>query len=50
MLRITSVEVTGPDGQDFAPGQDCVGASLDPKQTCELKVSFQPTARDRQLW
>jgi hypothetical protein len=44
VLRITSVVVTGSDTQDFIPSQDCVGASLDPSQTCDLKVSFQPTA------
>ena len=43
VLRITSVEVAGPDGQYFTPGQNCVGASLDPKQTCDLQVGFQPT-------
>ena len=44
MLRITSIVMTGTDTQDFIPSQDCVGASLDPSQTCDLKVSFQPTA------
>ena len=43
-LRITSVVMAGPDMQDFIPSQDCVGISLDPSQTCGLKVSFQPTA------
>jgi hypothetical protein len=44
VLRITSVVMTGSDTQDFIPSQDCVGASLDPSQTCDLKVTFQPTA------
>jgi hypothetical protein len=44
VLRITSVEVTGSGAQDFIPSQDCAGASLDPSQTCALKVGFQPTA------
>jgi hypothetical protein len=43
-LRITSVVMAGSDMQDFIPSQDCVGISLDPSQTCDLKVSFQPTA------
>jgi hypothetical protein len=43
VLRITSVEVIGPDHQDFAAGDDCVGASLDPGETCEMPVRFQPT-------
>jgi hypothetical protein len=44
VLRIRSIVMTGTDTQDFIPSQDCVGASLDPSQTCDLKVSFQPTA------
>jgi hypothetical protein len=44
VLRITGIEVTGQNGQDFTPSQDCVGASLDPSQTCDLQVRFQPTA------
>jgi len=36
--------MTGSDTGDFVPGQECVGASLDPSQTCDLKVTFQPTA------
>jgi hypothetical protein len=44
VLRITSVEVTGSDKQDFIPSQDCVGASLDLNKTCDLQVRFQPTA------
>ena len=44
MLRITSIVMTGSDTGDFIPSQDCVGASLDPSQTCDLKVTFQPTA------
>ena len=36
--------MAGSDMQDFIPSQDCVGISLDPSQTCDLKVSFQPTA------
>jgi hypothetical protein len=44
VLRITSVAMAGSDMQDFIPSQDCVGISLDPSQTCDLKVSFQPTA------
>jgi hypothetical protein len=43
-LRITSVVMAGSDMQDFIPSQDCVGISLDLSQTCDLKVSFQPTA------
>jgi hypothetical protein len=43
-LRITSVVIAGSDMQDFIPSHDCVGKSLDPSQTCDLKVSFQPTA------
>ena len=44
VLRIISVEVTGSDKQDFIPSQDCVGASLDLNQTCDLQVRFQPAA------
>jgi hypothetical protein len=44
VLRITSIVMTGTDTQDFIPSQDCVGASLNSSQTCDLKVSFQPTA------
>jgi hypothetical protein len=44
VLRITGIEVTGQNGQDFTPSQDCVGASLNPSQTCDLQVRFQPTA------
>jgi hypothetical protein len=44
VLHITSIVMTGSDTGDFVPGQDCVGASLDPSQTCDLKVTFQPTA------
>lgn len=44
VLRITSVEVTGPHSSDFTASQDCVGKSLSPGQTCELEVSFNPTA------
>jgi hypothetical protein len=36
--------MTGSDTGDFIPSQDCVGASLDPSQTCDLKVTFQPNA------
>jgi len=43
-LQITNVEVTGPDAQDFIPGQDCAGTSLDPAKHCDLPVRFQPTA------
>lgn len=41
-LHITSVVMAGSDMQDFIPSQDCAGISLDPSQTCDLKVSFQP--------
>jgi len=44
VLRITGIEVTGQNGQDFTPSQDCVRASLHRSQACDLQVRFQPTA------
>jgi hypothetical protein len=43
-LRIKSVVMAASDMQDFIPSHDCVGKSLNPGQTCDLKVSFQPAA------
>jgi hypothetical protein len=43
-LHIMSIKMSGSDAQDFVPSQDCAGASLDSAQTCDLQVSFQPTA------
>jgi hypothetical protein len=43
-LQITSIQVTGSDPQDFTPGQDCTGTSLDPAKSCDLQVGFQPAA------
>lgn len=44
VLRITGIDVVGPDGQDFTASQNCVGKSLDPHQTCDVQIGFQPTA------
>jgi len=44
VLRITSIDVIESDGQDFTVSQDCVGKSLDPHQTCDVQIGFQPTA------
>ena len=44
VLRITNIDVTGPDGQDFTASQDCVGKSLDPSQTCDVQIGFHPAA------
>jgi hypothetical protein len=47
-LHIVGVEVTGPDAEDFTPGQECVGKWLDPGETCGMSVRFQPSdAADR---
>lgn len=43
-LRVTSIDVIGPDGQDFTASQDCAGKSLDPHQACDVQIGFQPAA------
>src|SRR5262245_39157638 len=42
-LDITTVEVTGSDQRDFTASDECVGKALDPGETCEMRVHFQPT-------
>jgi hypothetical protein len=44
VLRIISIDVIEPDGQDFIASQDCVGESLNPHQSCDVQIGFQPTA------
>lgn len=42
-LRITRVEVTGRDDEDFIAGDQCTGARLDTGESCQLTVEFHPS-------
>jgi hypothetical protein len=46
-LRITRTELSGAHAGDFAAGADCVGERLGPGQTCEVGLTFAPTAAGR---
>lgn len=43
-LRVSRVEVTGTDSEDFDARNECVGKSFDPDQSCTMTVRFQPSA------
>ena len=43
-LHITRAQVTGENPGDFTAGEECVGRWLRPGQTCQLSVTFQPSA------
>lgn len=42
-LAVTSVAITGADAGDFAETNNC-GSSVAPNATCQINVSFTPTA------
>jgi hypothetical protein len=46
-LNLREIEMTGPDRGDFAAGQECVGMSLEPDQSCKLVVKFSPSIGGR---
>ncbi|HEY3008833.1 MAG TPA: FHA domain-containing protein [Micromonosporaceae bacterium] len=46
-LRISRVEVTGPNDADFTVGVECVNRSLDTDETCAMTVRFSPSAVGR---
>ncbi len=43
-LALTSIGITGTDSGDFAETNNC-GSSLAPNATCQINVTFAPTAR-----
>jgi hypothetical protein len=42
-VTITSIQVTGPNSGDFAQSNNCP-ASLSPNNSCQISVTFTPTA------
>jgi hypothetical protein len=46
-LHITRIEVTGQHHDDYTAGDQCVGTRLDAGQTCQLSITFHPTAADQ---
>ncbi len=43
-LTIKSIVITGPDNLDFTDTTTC-GATLGPKASCTINVTFTPTAK-----
>lgn len=43
-VKITSVAATGPAADDFTVSAPCQAATLAPARTCDVSVSFAPTA------
>jgi hypothetical protein len=43
-LHVTSVELRGDAAGDFTAAEECVDHWLDPEQSCEMTVTFHPSA------